>query len=156
MRGTSDAIPGPKSPGDDEFNLTRFVTAQEGTYDRALLEIRRGRNASHWMWFIFPQLRGLGRSSMAQRFAISCLEEARQYLCHPVLGPRLKECLAALQDLVGTTAEQVFGPVDAMKLRSSLTLFAEAAGPDSIYAAALDRWFRGVKDDKAMRLLACA
>lgn len=138
----------------DEFDLDRFVAAQEGIYDKALSEIRRGRKTSHWMWFIFPQMRGLGKSAMAQRYAIGSLEEARQYLRHPVLGSRLKQCVAALQDLVGPTAEEVFGPIDAIKLRSCLTLFSEAAPTEGIFSAALERWFRGMRDEQTLKLLA--
>ncbi|MDB5662970.1 MAG: hypothetical protein JWN59_1308 [Sphingomonas bacterium] len=134
------------------FDLDRFVVAQGGAFDGALAEIRRGAKRSHWMWFIFPQLAGLGRSEMARTYAIGSLEEARAYLDHPLLGPRLRACVEALQDLTGTSAERVFGGVDAIKLRSSLTLFAEAgAGP--LFAAALDRWFGGERDAATLRLL---
>lgn len=136
----------------DPHDLDRFVTAQAGSYETALTEIRRGAKRSHWMWYIFPQIAGLGRSAMAQRYAIQSLDEARAYLEHPILGPRLRECVVALQDLIGMTAESVFGEIDATKLRSSLTLFVEAgAGP--LFAAALDRWFDGWKDDATLRLL---
>jgi uncharacterized protein (DUF1810 family) len=131
---------------DDPFNLKRYIEAQEGTYAGALAEIRRGAKRGHWMWFIFPQLRGLGRSEMAHRFGISSLDEARAYLTHPVLGPRLRECVAALQDLTSRSAAEVFGDVDAMKLRSSLTLFAQA-GRGPIFEAALSRWF-GEEDER--------
>ena len=129
----------------DEFDLSRFLVAQEGIYDKALAEIRRGRKSSHWMWFIFPQMRGLGHSETAQRYAIGSLEEAQQYLCHPLLGPRLKQCVVELQDLVGPTAEEVFGLIDAMKLRSCLTLFAEAAPKEGIFSAALERGGNGIR-----------
>jgi uncharacterized protein (DUF1810 family) len=137
---------------DDKFNLQRFVDAQAGIYPAALAEIRRGAKRSHWMWFIFPQLAGLGRSDMARRYAIGSLEEARAYLAHPLLGARLRECVEALQDLSGVTAEAVFGGVDAVKLRSSLTLFAAASESD-LFAAALDRWF-GEPDPATLQLLA--
>ena len=130
----------------DPFDLARFVTAQEASYPRVLMELTRGRKASHWMWLIFPQVAGLRSSEMSRRFAIRSLEEAQVYLAHPPLGARYQECVAVLQDLVGTTAEAVFGPVDAAKLRSSLTLFVEAAPGDPLFAAALQRWFRGEKD----------
>jgi uncharacterized protein (DUF1810 family) len=136
---------------DDLFNLQRFVEAQESTYSGALAEIRRGTKRGHWMWFIFPQLKGLGRSEMAYRFGISSLDEAKAYLAHPVLGPRLRECVAALQDLTSGTAAEVFGEVDAMKLRSSVTLFAKAGG-GPIFEAALSRWF-GVEDERTLHLL---
>ena len=136
----------------DPYDLDRFVSAQAGAYDTALGEIRRGAKQTHWMWFVFPQIAGLGRSEMARRFAIQSLAKARAYLAHPVLGPRLRECVAALQDLIGMTAESVFGGIDAIKLRSSLTLFIEAgAGP--LFSAALERWFDGWKDDMTLRLL---
>ena len=127
---------------DDPFNLQRFVEAQEGTYAEALAEISHGAKRGHWMWFIFPQLKGLGQSEMAHRFGINSLDEAKAYLAHPVLGHRLRQCVAALQDLDSGTAAEVFGAVDAMKLRSSLTLFAKADG-GAIFDAALSRWFEG-------------
>lgn len=137
----------------DFYELDRFVTAQAGSYETALAEIRRGTKRSHWMWYVFPQLAGLGRSETARHFGIRSLDEARAYLEHPVLGPRLRECVAALQDLTGRTADAVFGGVDAMKLRSALTLFIEAgAGP--LFSAALGRWFDGEKDPMTLRLLA--
>jgi uncharacterized protein (DUF1810 family) len=137
----------------DRFYLDRFVVAQEATYARALAELRRGRKTSHWMWFIFPQIAGLGSSEMSRRFAISSIDEAQDYLAHPVLGPRYRESVAALQDLVGATAEEVFGLVDAAKLRSSLTLFAEAASGDPLFTAALQRWSGGYKDGRTVAIL---
>ena len=110
----------------EHFDLQRFTTAQRDIYDGAPTEIRRGAKRSHWMWFIFPQIAGLGHSGMAQRYAIASLDEAHAYLADPVLGSRYRERVAALQNLTGTTAKAVFGMIDAMKLRSSLTLFAEA------------------------------
>jgi uncharacterized protein (DUF1810 family) len=132
----------------DEFDLSRFVEAQDhgATYSRAVAEIRAGQKRSHWMWFVFPQIAGLGRSPMAQRYAISSLEEARAYLAHPVLGERLRECVVALLELPERDAEAIFGPVDAMKLRSSLTLFARAAPEDPLLAQALGTYFDGVPD----------
>ncbi|NTZ42152.1 DUF1810 domain-containing protein [Altererythrobacter sp. SALINAS58] len=124
----------------DRFDLQRFVDAQEEIYLSALSEIRKGAKRGHWMWFIFPQAAGLGRSEMARYFAIGSLEEAAAYLAHPLLGARLSECVEALQDLTKLTAEQVFGEVDALKLRSSLTLFSVAGG-GSVFDAALARWF---------------
>ena len=129
----------------DPFGLARFVDAQAAIYPRALAEIRQGRKESHWMWFVFPQIAGLGTSPMAQRYAIRGRAEAEVYLAHPLLGTRYRECVDALQDLVGTDAVSVFGPVDAMKLRSSLTLFI-AAGAPAVLTAALDRWFGGQGD----------
>ena len=133
-------------------SLDRFVEAQTLVYATALAEIRRGAKRTHWMWFVFPQLAGLGRSSTARHFAIQSIEEARAYLDHPVLGVRYRECVAALQDLTISDPVAVFGEVDAMKLRSSLTLF-ESARPDSLIAAALDRWFGGKRDEMTLRLL---
>ena len=129
----------------DANDLERFVAAQAGTYDSALAELRRGAKRSHWMWFVFPQVAGLGRSDMARRYAIASLDEARAYLAHPVLGARLRECVTALQDLGPTTAEAVLGAVDAAKLRSSLTLFLEG-GREALFRAALERWFGGEPD----------
>ena len=135
-----------------EYDLERFVQAQSGDYARALGEIREGRKRSHWMWYIFPQLAGLGHSPAARHYAIRGLGEARAYLAHPLLGARLREVVAALQDLSGTSAEAVFGAVDAMKLRSSLTLFGEAGG-EPLFSAALDRWFGGEADERTLALL---
>ena len=136
-----------------EEALERFVEAQEPVFVRALEEIRRGEKRSHWMWFIFPQIAGLGRSAMAQRFAIASLGEAQAYLHHPVLGPRYIACVEALQDLGSSDPLPVFGDTDAKKLHSSLTLF-EAASGKPIVAAALDRWFGGARDTKTLALLA--
>jgi uncharacterized protein (DUF1810 family) len=136
----------------DPFDLDRFVEAQAGSYEVALAEIRDGAKRSHWMWYIFPQLAGLGHSAMAKRYAIDSLEQARAYLAHPLLGTRLRRCVAAFQHLSNTTADRVFGSVDAMKLRSSLTLFGEAGG-GLLFEAALDRWFGG-KDPQTLALLA--
>lgn len=127
------------------FDLDRFVAAQAATYDTALAEIRRGAKRSHWMWYIFPQFAGLGTSDIARLYAIGSLDEARAYLAHPLLGARLRDCVGALQDLTGTSAITVFGAVDAMKLRSSLTLFVEAGG-GPLFAAAIERWFDGAVD----------
>lgn len=135
-------------------SLERFVEAQAPVYATALGEIRRGAKRTHWMWFIFPQLAGLGRSETAKFFGIRSLDEARAYLAHPVLGARLRESVGALQDItdMSTSADSVFGAVDAMKLRSSLTLFVEAgAGP--LFHAALARWFGGSRDPATLELL---
>ncbi len=133
----------------DPFRLQRFVTAQDadGTYDQALRELHAGRKHSHWMWFVFPQVKGLGSSPMAQHYAISGLEEARAYLAHPVLGHRLVECARALTALEGTDAVRVFGPVDAQKLQSSMTLFAQAAPDEPVFRAVLDQYFDGALDE---------
>ena len=136
----------------DPHDLERFVSAQHGEYTAALTEISNGAKQSHWMWFIFPQIAGLGFSAMSRRFAIASLDEARAYLEHPLLGLRLRACVDALQGVTGKTAQDVFDEVDAAKLRSSLTLFAEA-GTDQLFAAALGRWFGGVRDDATLALL---
>lgn len=136
----------------DRFDLARFVAAQAATFDAALAEIRSGAKRSHWMWFVFPQYAGLGHSAMAQRYAIRSLDEARAYLAHPLLGARLRLCVAALDGLDGATAEAVFGAVDAAKLRSSLTLFG-LASDEPLFGAALERWFGGVADDRTLALV---
>jgi len=136
----------------DINSLDRFVEAQTLAYPTALAEIRRGAKRSHWMWFILPQIAGLGRSATARHFAIRSLEEARAYLDHPVLGPRYVECVEALQDLTISDPVAVFGDIDATKLRSSLTLF-EAARPHVLCTAALDRWFGGERDALTLSLL---
>lgn len=130
--------------------LERFVTAQDegGTYDRALAELRAGRKRSHWVWFVFPQVAGLGRSPTAQHYALTGLPEAQEYLAHPVLGPRLREAAEAVAALPDDDAEAVLGPVDAVKLRSSMTLFAAAAPDEAVYRRVLDRWYGG-QDDPA-------
>lgn len=127
---------------DDPFELQRFIDVQATSYDMALTEIRRGAKRSHRMWLIFPQVAGLSSSAMAQRYAIGSLDEARAYLAHPMLGARLQACVAALQNLTGTTAETVFGSIDAVKLWSSLTLYVKAGGGPLI-GAALTHWFGG-------------
>jgi uncharacterized protein (DUF1810 family) len=139
----------------DPFDLQRFVEAQDsgGTYDRALAELRGGRKVSHWMWFVFPQIAGLGRSPVAARFAISGLDEARAYLAHPVLGPRLVESAGALAGQRGRSAAQILGDVDALKLRSSMTLFARAAPDEPVFAAVLERYFDGRGDPETERRL---
>jgi len=134
----------------DTEGLDLFVTAQEQIYARALDEIRRGRKRTHWMWFIFPQLAGLGRSAMAQLYGLAGAEEARAYLDHPLLGARYRECVGALQDLTGSDPAAVFGDVDATKLRSSLTLFESVSG-ERLFTAALDRWFGGERDSRTLK-----
>ncbi|CAA9538410.1 MAG: NTP pyrophosphohydrolases including oxidative damage repair enzymes [uncultured Solirubrobacteraceae bacterium] len=132
----------------DPHDLSRFTEAQDagGTYDRALAELRAGRKTSHWMWFVFPQIAGLGRSPAAQTYAIASLAEAQAYLEHPVLGPRLLECARALTEIHGRSARDVLGETDAMKLRSSMTLFARAAPGEPVFAQVLDRYFGGEGD----------
>ena len=139
----------------DPFDLERFVAAQDAheTYARALDELRSGAKRSHWMWFVFPQIAGLGSSPMAQRYAIRSLDEATAYLTHPVLGARLRECVATLNALPTGNAVEVFGGIDAMKLRSSLTLFLRAAPGDEALARALEKFFGGVPDRRTLDLL---
>ena len=138
---------------DDPYNLDRFLTAQNdgGTYDHALAELRGGSKRGHWMWFVFPQIAGLGQSATSRLYAISSLDEARAYLAQPLLGKRLRLCVEALQDLVGSSATEVFGEIDAIKLRSSLTLFWQAGG-GAIFEAALMRW-SGSPDPRTLELL---
>ena len=139
---------------DDIHHLGRFVDAQATRYDSALAEVRRGAKRSHWMWFVFPQIAGLGSSPMAQHYAISGLDEARAYLDHPVLGPRLREIVSALRDVDPPDARAVFGAIDAVKLRSSLTLFVHAANiSEPLFREALDRWFDGVEDPATLERL---
>lgn len=139
----------------DSFDLGRFVDAQDagGTYDAALAELRAGRKRTHWMWFVFPQVAGLGHSPVAQRYAISGLAEAQAYLAHPVLGPRLVECARALTGLRASDPVEVLGSVDAQKLRSSMTLFARADPEEEAFHAVLDQYFRGSPDDATTRRL---
>jgi uncharacterized protein (DUF1810 family) len=139
----------------DPFDLERFVAAQDaaGTYQRALSEIRRGRKSSHWMWFVFPQVAGLGYSATAQRYAIAGLDEARAYLAHPVLGPRLVECATALAKTGERSATEIFGEVDAQKLRSSMTLFSRAAPNEPLFARVLHMYFGGGADPETERRL---
>ena len=143
-------------PGDDPHDLNRFVLAQAGDYERAIAEIRAGRKRSHWMWYIFPQVDGLGFSSMSRRYAIKSLAEARAYLDHPVLGPRLVECTEAALGVEGRSAYEIFGSPDDMKLRSSATLFAAVAPPDSVFARLLDKFYGGERDARTLQLLGTA
>ena len=138
----------------DPFNLERFLAAQSGAHDTAVVELRDGCKRSHWMWFVFPQLAGLGHSARAQLYGITGLDEARAYLAHPVLGARLQECAAVLEGLdPSLSASSIFGYPDDLKLRSCLTLFARAAGPGSIFERLLDRYFAGEPDDRTVALL---
>ena len=140
---------------DDAYELERFVAAQDsgGTYDRALAELSRGRKTSHWMWFVFPQVAGLGQSPTARRYAISSLAEARAYLRHPVLGPRLAVAARVLTERPGGDAGQVFGGLDAQKLRSSMTLFHRADPDEPVFGQVLAQYFGGQADDATDRLL---
>jgi uncharacterized protein (DUF1810 family) len=140
---------------DEPYELSRFVSAQEagGTYQQAVAELRRGRKVSHWMWFVFPQIAGLGQSQTSRWFAISCLDEARAYLAHPTLGPRLIECASIVAQTEDRSVEQIFGGLDAQKLRSSATLFLRAAPSEAVFAQLLDRFFDGLPDPATDRLL---
>jgi uncharacterized protein (DUF1810 family) len=131
----------------DAFDLQRFVDAQAQTYEQAVAELREGQKRTHWMWFVFPQIAGLGRSGMAQRFAISGLPEARAYAAHPTLGRRLVESARILTNLDTADAVAVFGPVDAQKLQSSMTLFAVAVPDEPVFRQVLDHYFDGAEDD---------
>ena len=132
----------------DAYNLERFVAAQDGggTYDRAVEELRRGSKMSHWMWFVFPQIAGLGFSATSRRYAISSLDEAKAYLAHPVLGPRLRECASLVVQAKAPSAERIFGDIDAQKLHSSMTLFLRAAPDEALFQQVLDQYFGGQAD----------
>lgn len=142
----------------DPFDLQRFVIAQDsgGTYSQALSELRNAAKVSHWMWFVFPQLAGLGQSATSRHFAISGLDEARAYLAHPVLGSRLRSCASILIDLTGRSATQIFGSIDAQKLRSSMTLFAHAEPENPLFPEVLRRYFDGRADSRTLELLGSA
>jgi uncharacterized protein (DUF1810 family) len=137
------------APGD----LERFVIAQDPVIDRVRAELAAGRKASHWMWFVFPQLAGLGFSAMSQRYAIASLEEARRYLAHPVLGPRLLDCTRLVNAVEGRSAHEIFGSPDDMKFHSSMTLFARAAPEEPAFAAALAKYYAGAEDRRTLALL---
>ena len=134
------------------FELERFVKAQDPVLEEALLELRRGRKQGHWMWFIFPQMKGLGSSAMAQQYAISSRAEAEAYLAHAILGPRLIECTQAVNAVEGRSAEEIFGYVDAMKFRSSMTLFREVSS-EGLFDQALKKYFAGEPDARTLQLL---
>jgi uncharacterized protein (DUF1810 family) len=131
---------------DDPYDLERFVAAQDNVYDRALAEMRRASKRTHWMWFVFPQIAGLGLSATSRRYAITSLDEATAYLRHPVLGPRLIECAHVVAGIDGRSARQVFGAIDAQKLQSSMTLFHRAAPDEPAFPRVLDRFFEGLAD----------
>ena len=136
--------------------LARFLEAQDerATYEQALSELQAGRKSSHWMWFVFPQISGLGYSAMSRRYAISSLHEAQAYLRHPILGPRLLECTNVLLGLHGLSVEQILGAIDALKLRSCMTLFARADPSNVLFKQALERYFEGTMDAATLRRLA--
>ena len=128
------------------FDLERFVAAQEHVYDGVVAELRAGRKTGHWMWFVFPQVAGLGQSEMSRFYAIGSLDEARAYLAHPVLGPRLRECASLVLATQDRSAEAIFGGIDAVKLRSSMTLFLRAAPDEAGFRDVLDRFYAGAED----------
>src|SRR5690348_16985075 len=138
----------PRTAVADPFDLARFKAAQDaaGTYAAAVEELRRGRKTSHWMWFVFPQIAGLGQSQMSRTYSISSLDEARAYLADPVLGPRLVECATLVLEASASSAEAIFGAIDTQKLRSSMTLFLRAAPDEPVFGAVLDRYFDGEPD----------
>ena len=139
----------------DPYDLERFVAAQNAgaTYHHAIEELRRGRKTSHWMWFVFPQITGLGRSHLAMTYAITSLEEARTYLQHPVLGPRLRECAVIVAGSAAGTAREIFGDIDTQKLRSSITLFLRADPAEPVFQRVLDRYFGGHPDSATDQLI---
>lgn len=139
---------------DDPHDLRRFTSAQEGIYDRALAEVRAGQKRTHWMWFVFPQIAGLGSSEMAKRYAIHDRQEAVAYLNHPVLGPRLQACAEALLTVEGRTAFEILGSPDDHKLRSCMTLFAAVAEPGSVFERVLAKFFENGPDDKTLTIMA--
>jgi uncharacterized protein (DUF1810 family) len=139
---------------DDPFDLERFVEAQRANYDDALAELTAGRKTTHWMWYVLPQLRGLGMSHMARRYGIASLDEARAYLAHPVLGPRLIACVAVMNALPESNAERVLGSIDGVKFRSCLTLFLAADPGNAALRTALDKFYGGVRDERTLALLA--
>jgi len=139
----------------DGYDLQRFVDAQKPVYERVRRELRAGSKESHWMWFIFPQIAGLGRSPTSVLYAISSLDEAKAYLAHPVLGPRLRECAKLALDAEGRTAREIFGPVDEMKFRSSMTLFANAAPDEPLFSQCLEKYFGARPDPATLKKLSC-
>lgn len=138
---------------EDRFDLRRFVEAQQGIHEQALMEIRAGRKSSHWMWFVFPQFAGLGLSPTAMHYAIRSLAEAQAYLRHPLLGPRLVACAQAVLGVQGRSADDIFGYPDVLKLKSSMTLFAVLPQSDPVFAEVLARHYGGSRDDRTLQLL---
>ena len=160
MSGTCNERPDFPMKADETTNpggphhLRRFTNAQEGVYERALAEVRAGDKRTHWMWFIFPQIAGLGSSSTAEHYAIRSRQEASEYLIHPILGPRLRECAKAVLAVEGRTASEIFGHPDDLKLRSCMTLFAQVAEPDSVFEQVLEKYFGGANDVRTLEILA--
>ncbi len=137
----------------DPYDLDRFISAQEGVYDRVLAELRDGLKRTHWMWYIFPQIDGLGHSPRARQYAIKSLEEARQYLSHPVLGTRLRECSDAVLAIRDRSASEVFGYPDDMKLQSCMTLFTLVTDPGSVFERVLDKYYQGKRDARTLQII---
>jgi uncharacterized protein (DUF1810 family) len=140
----------------DRYDLDRFITAQSGIHEQALTELTSGRKQTHWMWFVFPQLAGLGHSAMSERYAIGSADEAAAYLAHPVLGPRLLECVGAMLGVRSRSAHDILGYPDDLKFRSSMTLFAAVSDDGSPFQQAIDRFFEGEPDRKTLELLAAS
>ena len=136
-----------------KFDLERFVEAQDPVYAQVCRELRQGRKQGHWMWFIFPQLKGLGQSFMASRFGISGADEARAYLAHPVLGPRLAECTSLVNRVEGVSVDEIFGYPDTLKFRSSMTLFAHVSSGSNVFADALEKYYGGEPDQLTLEML---
>lgn len=137
----------------DPYDLERFVEAQHGVFDEACTELRHGRKTGHWMWFIFPQIAGLGFSAMSQHYAIRSIDEARVYLAHPALGARLREICRVVNGIEGKTAHEIFGSPDDMKLRSSVTLFAHASEDNAVFLEILKKYFGGAEDPRTLKLM---
>jgi uncharacterized protein (DUF1810 family) len=137
----------------DPFDLNRFLSAQKEVYDRALAELRGGRKRSHWMWYLFPQIEGLGHSPTTRLYSIKSLDEARQYLAHPILGKRLIECTEAVLAVRGLSAEDIFGHPDDWKLQSSMTLFELVSGPDAVFSRVLERYFQDRRDPRTLEIV---
>ena len=146
-------LSGLRMPEPDPYDLKRFVKAQNPMFEGVLAELRAGSKRTHWMWFIFPQINGLGLSATTLHYSIKSPAEARAYLAHPILGPRLQECAEILLGLEARSAADIFGAIDAMKLRSSMTLFAHVAGPNEIFARVLGKYFAGKPDQNTLQLL---
>ena len=138
---------------EDPYDLQRFVAAQEPVYEQVCAELRQGRKLTHWMWFVFPQFEGLGRSDMAQRYAIGSRSEAQAYLAHPLLGERLRECARLVNAVEGRSAREIFGDPDDLKFHSSMTLFAWLHGDSAVFSEALTRYFSGRLDRRTLELL---
>ena len=138
---------------DDPYDLNRFIEAQEVNYADALSELRAGRKSSHWMWYVFPQLAGLGHSAMSYRYGIRSEDEARAYLAHPILGPRMSECAEAVLAIENRSARDIFGSPDDLKLKSCATLFAHVSPPGSVFERILDRYYSSERDAKTLALI---